>query len=155
MYDFENMWGAGIAFDFNADKNEEGGAKRPWDAADGGFIGFSFEIDVIPLSGLRVEIPMVLTDEEAARATTPLASGSTTDSHADGSPYWGASLTYPNSPVIRGKNRVLWNQIMPPRPQSYTFDTARMIGIQWHVPANTSSRGAYEFCIWNLTLLRE
>ena len=45
--------------------------------------------------------------------------------------------------------------VHPPRPQDYTFDPTRMLGIQFHVPTNTMSRTPYAFCIRNLTLLRE
>jgi hypothetical protein len=151
--DYANMSGAGIAVDFNADKSEDGGAKHPWDPGASGIIGFSFEIDAVPLTMLRVEIPMLLTDAEASAVTPALPAGSTTDRHPDGSPYWGASATYPASPVMSGVNRVLFNDIHPPRT-NYVFDTRRMLGIQFHVPAvATAPKGAYAFCIKNLTLL--
>jgi hypothetical protein len=151
--DYANMTGAGIAVDFNADRNEDGGAKHPWDPSVAGIIGFSFEIDSVSLMTLRVEIPMVLTDAEASAVALPL--GSTTDQHPDGSPYWGASMTYPASPVMARVNRVLWSDIHPPRT-NYVFEPRRMLGIQFHVPAiAVQPRGAYGFCISNLTLLRQ
>jgi hypothetical protein len=151
--DYLNMMGAGIAVDFNADKVENGGQRYPWDPAAAGIIGFSFEIETIPMPTLRVEIPMVLTDEEAARFS--LRPGATTDEHPDGSPYWGASYLYPPSPVALGVNRVLWTDIRPPRAdENYEFDTRRMLGIQFHVTTNTTPpKPEYAFCIKNLTLL--
>jgi hypothetical protein len=156
-YDYSTMWGAGIGFDLNADKGEEGGTKHVWDPAMYGIIGIEFTIDAVPLPGLRVEIPMMLTDAERAMVTPPLPAGSTTDSHPDGAPYWGAGGggMYPNSPVMMGVNRVLWSDITPPRTGNYVFDTTRMLGVQFHVPASTSARGMYNFCISNVKLLRQ
>jgi hypothetical protein len=152
--DYVHVSGAGIAVDFNADTNEDGGAKHTWDPMTLGFVGFSFEIDQVPPSGLRVEIPMVLSDAEAAAVMPPLRSGSTTDKHPDGSPYWGASATYPSSPVVVGVNRVLWSDIYAPQ-RNYAFETRRMLGIQFHVPsaAPETQKVPYGFCIKNLTLL--
>ncbi len=155
MDDYSNMWGAGIGLDVNADKGEDGGAKNTWDPAAQGVIGISFEIDNVPLPGLRVEIPMRLTDTEAAMVNLP--PGSITDDHPDGAPYWGATSSYPASPVAMGVNRVLWTDIKPPRT-NYVFDKARMLGVQFHVPAvpgTSTSRGAYSFCIKKLTFLKQ
>jgi hypothetical protein len=155
--DYSNMWGAGIGFDLNADKGEDGGAKHPWDpmlVASGPIIGFSFDIDNVPLPKLRVEIPMVLTAEERAAVTPALGEGATTDEHPDGAPYWGADSTYPASPVMTGTNRVLWTDIKPPRT-NYVFDTTRMLGVQFHVPAVAAApKGEYNFCISNVKMLR-
>jgi hypothetical protein len=151
LNDYGNMTGAGIAVDFNADRNEDGGAQHAWDPSAAGVIGFSFEIDAVPLR-FRVEIPMYLTDEEADFVSLPV--GATTDEHPDGSPYWGATITYPSSPVIAGVNRVLWSDIRPPRT-NYVFDPSRMLGIQFHVFADVNSRNAYAFCIKNLTLITD
>jgi hypothetical protein len=129
--------------------------RHPWDPAPYRIVGFSFEIDLIPALGLRVEIPMVLTDAEASAAVPPLPSGSTTESHPDGSPYWGATYLYPNSPVAIGTNVVLFYDIRPPRT-NYEFDPSRMLGIQFHVPTTTRiPKSAYGFCISNLTLIVE
>jgi len=152
--DFSNMWGAGIGWDLNAEGGSPTAPKHPWNPADYGVIGFEFTIDAVPLPGLRVEIPMVLTDAEATMVMLP--AGSTTDDHPDGAPYWGAmgSGMYPKSPVVAGVNRVLWTDIQPPRMGNYVFDTTRMLGIQFHVPANNMSRGDYEFCISQVTFIR-
>ena len=158
MADYSTMWGAGIGFDLNADKGEDGGAKHPWNPATapgGAIIGFEFTLNAPPIPGLRVEIPMLLTDAEGAMFNLP--ANSTTDSHPDGAPYWyvGTAGTYPNSPVVAGVNRVTWDMIKPPKDGNYVFDTARILGIQFHVPANTSSRGDYTFCISNVKMLRQ
>jgi hypothetical protein len=150
--DYANMTGAGIAFDFNAAKSEDGGARNSWNPLDFGFIGFSFEVDVVPSLALRIEISQKLTTAEAEAVGLP--PGSTTDDHPDGSPYWGASSTYPASPVTRGLNRVLWSEIRPPRT-NYVFDAARILSLAFHVIADVSARKQYSFCIKNLTLLRE
>ena len=158
--DYSNMWGAGIGFDLNSEGGSLTAPKHVWDpmalaAPSGPIIGFEFEIDTVPLQGLRVEIPILLSDAEAAAVTpTPLPPGSTTDDHPDGAPYWGASSTYPNSPVLVGKNRVTWDLIKPPRT-NYTFETSKILGVQFHVPAVTSPpKGAYNFCISNVKMLR-
>src|SRR5215213_10131571 len=97
---------------------------------------------------------MLLTDAEAAAVVPPLAMGATTDEHPDGAPYWGASSTYPASPVVPGVNRVTWADIHPPRT-NYVFDTARMLGVQFHVPAVAAApKGEYDFCISNVVMLR-
>jgi hypothetical protein len=156
--DYSNMWGAGIGFDVNADKGEDGGMKYPWDpmlSMAGPVIGFSFDIDTVPLPKLRVEIPMILTDTELAAVVPPLPAGATTDDHPDGAPYWGADMTYPASPVMPGNNKVTWDLIKPPRIGNYEFLPNKMLGIQFHVPAvPTAPKGAYSFCISNVKFLR-
>lgn len=140
--DYSNMWGAGIGLDLNA--AGDGGAKHPWNATEHGVTGVAFELDEIPANGLRVEFPIVLPD------TT------TTEDHADGSPYWGAASNFPPSPVKVGRNEVRFSGVTGPRT-SYTFDTTKILAIQFHVPAITvgSARGAYRFCIKNLTFLKD
>jgi hypothetical protein len=157
--DFSNMWGAGIGFDFNANKGEpEGnGEKRPWNPELHGITGVSFEIDAIPGPKLRVEFPQLLTEEEARAAM--LEPGATTDDHLDGAPYWGASKDFGPSPVVVSPavNVVRWDQVKKPgAPGAYAVDRARMLGIQFHVPAvATAPRGSYAFCVKNLTFLRD
>jgi hypothetical protein len=151
--DYVNMTGAGIAVDFNSEGGSLNAPRHPWDPAPHGFIGFSFEIDTLELPSLRVEIPMVLTDEEAATATPPLPPGSTTNDLWGGSPYWGANVRHPPSPICSGVNRVLWTDVDFPQSE-YGFDPSRMLGIQFRVPTNAVSRTPYRFCIKNLTLLR-
>jgi hypothetical protein len=150
--DYLNMTGAGIAIDFNSEGGSGNAPRHPWDPAAHGVIGFSFEIDAVELPSLRVEIPMVLTDEEAAAAS--LIPGATTNEHPLMSPYWGATNRYPPSPVCAGFNRVLFADVHSPTTD-YVFDTRRILGIQFRVPVDATSRAPYRFCIKNLTLLRE
>jgi hypothetical protein len=152
--DYANMWGAGIGFDLNAQKGEDGGMKSTWDPAAYGIIGFSFDIDQVPLATkLRVEIPVLLTAEEAAAVGLP--EGSTTDDHPKGAPYWGATSAFPPSPVQPGTNKILWSNIVHPITTAVTFVPSRMLGIQWHAPAVAAApKGEYEFCVSNITFLR-
>jgi hypothetical protein len=155
--DFSNMWGAGIGFDFNANKGppEGDGAKRTWNPADHGVTGISFEIDRVPGPKLRVEFPQLLTEAEAQAVMLP--GGSNTDDHPDGAPYWGADTNFSSSPVVPrpGVNVIRWDQIRKPgSAPTYVFDPARLLGIQFHVPAVQSEpRGSYEFCVSKLTFL--
>ncbi len=157
--DFSNMWGAGIGFDFNADKGmpEGSGAKHPWNPVEHGVTGISFELDVKPLPGFRVEFPMLLLDSEAAAVGLP--NGVTTDDHPDGAPYWGANSSFSDSPVMVAPsvNVVRWDNVKKPgTSNTYVFDEARLLGVQFHVPAvKLAPRGAYTFCISKLTFLRD
>jgi hypothetical protein len=141
--DYSNMWGAGIGLDLNAEGGD-GGAKSPWNPDEHGVVGIAFDIDQVPARGLRVELPIVLEDQ------------TTTEDHADGSPYWGATSSYPPSPIVVGHNELSFAAVLPPRT-SYTFDRTKILAIQFHVPAVTSgtTRGAYSFCIKNLTFLKQ
>lgn len=141
--DYSNMWGAGIGLDLNSEGGDAG-AKRPWNATEHGVTGIAFELDAVPVPGLRVEFPIVLPDM------------TTTEEHADGSPYWGAAPSFPPSPVVVGRNEVRFSAVSGPRT-SYTFDATRILAIQFHVPAITvgSTRGAYRFCVKNLTFLKD
>ena len=156
-HDFSNMWGAGIGFDFNALGGTDGGTtvKSPWNPDEHGVLGVAFELDAVPAPGLRVEFPLRLTDSEAQ--TVNLPPGSTTDDHPDGAPYWGGNASFSNSPVSPGHNELHWAEVKKPgTTPSYVFDKARLLGIQFHVPAvQTSPPGAYSFCVSHLTLLRQ
>jgi hypothetical protein len=146
--DYSNMWGAGIGLDLNAEGATDAGAgvKSPYNPDEHGVVGIAFDIDQIPLPKLRVEFPMLLPDN------------SSTEDHVDGSPYWGAGEdgSYPASNVAVGHNEFRWEDVTPPRT-TYDFDRTKILAIQFHVPAITAgtSRGQYEFCISNLTFLRE
>jgi len=156
--DYSSMWGAGIGFDLNADKGEDGGAKHTWDPDMYGVIGIQFTIVGAP-PALRVEFPMLLTAEEAM-ADTPMITTMppTTDDHSAGAPYWGALKNgtgmYPASPVVEGVNRITWDQVAPPKTTIYPFDRHRILGIQWHVPTSTGGASMYSFTIKDVTFLR-
>jgi hypothetical protein len=144
--DYSNMWGAGIGLDLNAEGAADGGtgAKHAYNPDLHGVVGIAFEIDEIPQPLLRVEFPMILPDE------------SSTEDHPDGSPYWDADSGYPPSPVEVGRNELRWDDVKSPR-ENYAFDRTKILAIQFHVPAITSGsmRGAYHFCIKNLTFLTQ
>jgi hypothetical protein len=159
-HDYSNMWGAGIGFDINADKGEEGGAKHTWDPAAHGVVGIRFTIDAVPLPGLRVEFPMLLQDADGAKDTpVALPPGSTTDSHSAGAPYWGAQLKgdakYPPSPIAAGVNTIIFaTDVQPPKLSAYAWEQNRMLGVQFHVPTG-STAGTYSFTISDVKLLRD
>lgn len=157
-FDYQNMWGAGIGFDLDADPAELGGVRHTWNALQAIANGIEFTIDQVPVSGLRVEFPMALTDAECDLASPPLPHGSTTDDHTAGAPYWGAQSRgdgmYPNSPVVAGVNQILWGDIESPKVAAFVFDPARLIGVRFHVPASSTSSVAYDFTISNVTVLR-
>src|SRR5262249_53916574 len=137
-FDYSNMWGAGIGFDFNANKGppDGNGEKHAWNPVAHGVTGVSFELSAIPTPGFRVEFPMQLLDTESAQVGLP--NGSTTDDHPDGAPYWGATASFGNSPVKVSPevNVVHFTDVRKPgNAPTYVFDTARLLGIQFHVPA--------------------
>jgi hypothetical protein len=156
-FDYSSMWGSGIGLDLNADKGPPDGTgmKHPWNPDMYGIIGIRFTIEHAP-PALRVEFPMLLLDSEAAADVPPLPPGSTTDDHSAGAPYWGAKpdKSYGNSPVVEGVNTITWDQVSPPQANIYVFDKARILGIQFHVPTNTTSGSTYDFTIKDLTFLR-
>jgi hypothetical protein len=158
-FDYRNVFGAGIGFDFNGSSRVEP-TRAPWDPSAYGVVGMRFTIDEVPVGGMRVEFPILLTDEEAAADDPPLPAGSTSDEHSSLNPYWGAQANgdgkYPNSPVIAGVNTILFaTDIAPPRLTAYAFDPSRMLGVRFHVPADASSSKDYEFTISNVELLRD
>lgn len=133
MPDYAKIWGAGIALDLN---NPGGAAvKAAIDATAKGIKGIQFDIDTVPLAGLRVEVEA--TDTNGTEA---------------GNDYWGATSSYPPSPVMAGTNTVTWDKFVGPK--GHAFSPSMLRGIQFHVPANTSSAGPYQFCISNLKLLK-
>jgi hypothetical protein len=158
-HDYSNMWGAGIGFDLNATGGDDA-MKSPYNPTAHAVVGVRFTIDVVPLPGLRVEFPMLLTDEEAMKdMPISLPPGSTTDSHSAGAPYWGAQLKgdakYPPSPVMPGVNTVIFDtDVQVPKMGVYVWDKTRMLGIQFHVPTS-ATMGSYDFTISDVKLLRD
>jgi hypothetical protein len=157
--DFENVWGAGIGLDLNAESDpaaSSGGSgspathKSPWEPLEHGVVGVSFEIDSIQKGDdlvLRVEFPIVLPEG---------SEHPTTESHPKGSPYWGATGAYVKSPVKQGFNRFRFTDVKSP-VKDYTFESKHILAIQFHVPSvgDDSSPHSYSFCIDKLTFLRE
>jgi hypothetical protein len=157
-FDYGNMWGAGIGFDFNRNAGPPNGDDRKyaWDPTSYNVIGIQFMIVNAP-PGMRVEFPMLLTAAEAAADTPPITdTPPTTDEHSAGAPYWGArgDGEFPNSPVQEGLNRITWDVVGIPKAGVYVFDTRRLLGIRFHMTTNTSSAHSYEFSIHDLTFLR-
>lgn len=130
--DYSNMWGAGIGLDLAS----SGGAlstKSEFNAS--ALKGISFDIDMVPGPGLRVEFPSQATDGGTA-----------------GSDYWGATSSYPNSPIVKGTNTVLWSAVAG--PMGHVFDPSKIESIQFHVPTTTSAGGSFSYCISNLKMLQ-
>lgn len=166
--DYSNVWGAGIGWDFNADPagaDGSPGAKHPWNPADHGVVGIAFTIAGVPLGGkFRVEFPMQLTDAECDLDKPMIPHGSTTDSHSKGAPFWGAqakgNAMFPNSPVVEGENKIFFDDktaltgVESADTTFYKFDQSRMLGIQFHVPANATGTVDYNFTISNIRFLR-
>lgn len=139
MPDYSNMWGAGIGLDLNASGGDLS-TKSPYNATMAGVTGISFKIDTVPLSGLRVEFPMPLTNGNPA-----------------GSDYWGASSSYPASPAQPGLNVIRWADVKSPAAATASpvaFDPTQIESIQFHVPSSTSAASPYSFCISELTFLK-
>ncbi len=157
-YDYANMTGAGIGFDFNGERGDPS-VRGLWNPAPHRVVGIQFEIDAVPLTGIRVEFPMALQDADAAADVPPLPPGSTTLQHSFGSPYWGAQTfgdgKFPLSPVQAGLNRILWPDVFSPKVSAYVYDEQRMLGIRFHVPTRSDTAGAYEFTISKLAFVKE
>jgi hypothetical protein len=159
--DYSSMWGAGIGLELAATGGDNS-VKTPWDATAHGVVGIRFFIDQVPPAGLRVEFPMQLTAEEAAN-DTPVAVTTmppTTDDHSKGAPFWGAQANgdkgWPNSPVMANQaNTVLFADVAPAELGHYTFDLARLLGVQFHVPTKTAPGSDYDFTISKLELIRD
>jgi hypothetical protein len=160
-YDYSDMWGAGIGFDFSTSERRPGGVgvTRFWDATSFGVKGIAFDIDHVPLAGIRVEIVIPLTADEAAADIVPLPLGATSEDHSIGSPYWGAQLqgdsVFPPSPLVAGMNRVYWEDIQPPEFGYYTFDPSSLVGVRFHVSSSSGVAEDYDFTISNFTFLLE
>jgi hypothetical protein len=138
---YSAIWGAGIGFDLNNAGNDGGTGKNAWDAEANGVKGFSFHIDMPPVGGqMRVEFPT---------NATP----GTTDINAA---YWGgagANL----SPINTGGDYSFTleevggpNYLTSPMP----FDKKKIVSVQFHVVAGTSSTIPFNYCISNLKALK-
>jgi hypothetical protein len=138
MADYTAMWGAGIGLDLN----NGGGANAV--ALYGiltaaGVLGFAFDIDAVPLTGIRVEFPTPNTGTTAAIYKP------------------GDSTTNFASPLVAGHNEIRWADIMAP---SYVttppaFDPTMIVSVQFHVPTSTSASANYMFCIDNFSVITQ
>jgi hypothetical protein len=131
MPDYSKMWGAGIAIDLN---HPAVGPRGVFDAVANQVIGISFDLDMKPAPGLRVEVQTVPTDGTVA-----------------GNDYWGATASYPPSPVVVGTNTMSWSAVMGPK--GHFFDPTEIEAIQFHVPSSTAAGSLYSFCISNFKML--
>jgi hypothetical protein len=102
----------------------------PYNATANGVIGMAFDIDTVPLAGLRVEFP--------TKTATNAA-------------FWGG--TQQLSPVRPGHNEILWTKVEGPFYDvvAPAFDPTTIYSIQFHIPTSTSASTTYNFCISNLS----
>lgn len=131
--DYGNQWGAGIGLDFN--NPGMGAPKGGFNAMTAGVTGISFDIDMLPLAPLRVEIPDAATNGKAAA-------------------YWGGDANYGPSPVKQGTNTFTWEQVTPPGMPGTVpaLDKTQLYGLQFHVVSGAA--GPYKFCISHVKLLK-
>ncbi len=134
MPDYGAIWGALIGFDFTDQNN----VRSPYNAVAEGVTGIAFDLSVLtwPLYGLRVELP------------TP-----STDGQATGADYWGASASFPPSPLTLGTNKVYWSDVAG--GTGIAFDPTRIESVQFHVLAATISSSPYDFCIGKVSVLTD
>jgi hypothetical protein len=138
MADYTAMWGSGIGLDLN----NGGGAnavKMPYNATAAGVLGFAFDIDAVPLTGIRVEFPTPSTGTTAAIYKP------------------GDSTTNFASPLVAGHNEIRWADIMAPSyvMNATAFDPTMIVSVQFHVPSSTSASANYTFCIDNFSAITQ
>ena len=131
--DYNDIWGAGIAFNLNAN----GGTSSlisPYNAITNHVTGIGFDIDSVPLDGLRVEL------------TTP----GTTSAAA----FWGGDVN-PVSPVHTGHNQFRWADVKGPfyLLTAPVFDPTQILTLQFHIQPSVAAPIAYSFCVSNLVAL--
>jgi hypothetical protein len=134
--DFSNIFGAGIGLDLNNPGLDGGtGVKMPYDAKAKMVIGISFDLDKVPLTGLRVEFPFSAPDAAVWKPN---------------------KMTYA-SPVVAGHNILLFANVTQP---SYVkagnmvpFDASTLKSIQFHIPTTQSAAAPYSFCLDNVSLI--
>lgn len=135
--DFANMWGAGIGFDLA----DTGTAPRgPFNASAVGIVGFAFDIDQVPASGIRLMVSMPTT-ESVAHVYQP-ESGSGT------------------SPLVAGHNKVMFATDLAqpsyvPQAQVVPFDPTQVVAIQFQMLSRTDGVSNYAFCISNFSFITE
>jgi hypothetical protein len=132
MPDYNNIWGAGIGLDLNNGGGDAGAMKLPYNATMNGVVGMAFDIDAVPLAGLRVEFP--------TKTATNAA-------------FWGGDQML--SPVKAGHNEILWSKVTGPFYDTVAppFDPTTILSIQFHVPTSTTASATYNFCISNLSAI--
>jgi hypothetical protein len=142
---YSAIWGAGIGFDLNNGGTDDGGlgVKQPYDATANGVTGFAFDITGnVPVGGqMRVELPtseiMGTTDIKAA--------------------YWGGATANLSPFNKMGTYSFKWADVGGPMYEANPtmFNPAKILSMQFHVVANTSSTVPYDFCITHLRALKD
>jgi hypothetical protein len=141
---YSAIWGAGVGFDLNNGGTDDGGtgAKQTYDAVAHGVTGFSFHIDMTgpPTGGqMRVEFPtyamMGVTDINAA--------------------YWGGASTDLSPFTKAGDFSFTLAEVGGPHYATSppAFDPTKILSMQFHVVANTSSTVPFTYCISNVQAL--
>jgi hypothetical protein len=129
--DYNNITGAGIAFSFNLAGMTA--TPLPYNATANGVTGISFDIDTIPLTGLRIQFP---TTEQSMYP-----------------PFWGGfNMT---SPVVAGHNELHWKEVLGPFYDATAppFDPTAVIRVEFFVQSSVAAAAQFSFCVSNLAAL--
>jgi hypothetical protein len=143
--DYGDLWGAGIALNFNDPTGQSAGEANL--AAYKG-ISFDFTADSLPVNSMRVNFPF--TGQHAADA--PYWEGATTDY----SPLTGTTAAPQHVEIDWpdvGGPFYLTEQSPPIDLSSYAFNPSAVQTIQFQVFTNTTSTTPYSFCVANLALV--
>jgi hypothetical protein len=134
MDDFASMWGSAIGFNFRTQNAQP----APYNAVAAGIVGIAFDIDAVPLTGLRVEFRTAEVSNEPAtwQSSTP-------------------GEDYLLSPVQPGHNEVLFRDVKPlPIYDIQTaLDPTQLLSVQFHVPTTNTLAEPYSYCISNLSII--
>ena len=133
--DYSNLFGAGIGLDLNNAGADGGGGKMPFNATMAGITGISFDLDMPPAAGVRVEFPTVGTENTSG--------------------VWKPTGSTNLSPLVAGHNVLLFADVKSPSfvKPAIPFDPTKLLSIQFHVPTKTSASAMYSFCISNLAVI--
>lgn len=133
--DYSDIWGTGIAFDFNNPGNADGGSATasPYDATKNGVVGIQFDIDTVPGS-FRVEIKRSDSTDNAIWVGPD-----------------GTDKTQ-NSPVKAGTNMVFFADFKGPfYAASFTpVDPTKLLSLQFHIATDTKPARDFSYCISNV-----
>ena len=137
--DYSPGW-AGIVLelgmpDWPEPRASEPPAGQPYDAVAHDVTGFAFDIDSEPASGAGLLVTTI-GPGESSPGSQPI--------------YWGGAGPSAASPVHAGHNEFRWSEVGPG-----SFDGTRMLRLGFLVAGNDSSAVIYNFCIDNLTALRD
>jgi len=136
--DYTNIFGLGIGFDFNNPGADKGG-KQPWDATAHNVVGVSFDIDMVPTDGFRVEFATV--------------------ANGNDNPYWGGGSSNTSKMVKAGTNTVMFSDVNGPMyvaaAKRVAPDWTKLLSIQFHVSTGTAKAIPFNYCISNLKLITQ